>query len=92
MLGNSVNFDCALMVNGTKVDVDFEYEVTLNGIKQENWHNYYEFGKVGLNSFSIKNLKACNRGTLDVKISCKKPSNPEVTLEKTVSFKLGGFY
>ena len=64
----------------------------LNGIKEENWSKYYEFKQTGDNTFVIKNLKTCNRGTLDVIAICADPDIAGITISETFSFKLGGFY
>lgn len=79
------------IVNG----IDFDFECKLNGIIEKNWGNYYEFIKTGKNSFSIHNLKSCNRGCLEVKASCKAPNNTNKdreVIEQSYEIELGGFY
>lgn len=92
ILGDSRECKTCLSLKGNRIDTEFEYQIVLNGIKEENWKNYYIFTKINENSFVIKNLKACNRGTLDVIASCKDPNDSNVTLTETFRFRLGGFY
>ena len=92
ILGNSKECETELSFKGGTLPTHFEYKVVLNGIKEENWSKYYEFEKTGDNTFKIKNLKACNRGTLDVIATCIDPDVAGVTISETFSFKLGGFY
>lgn len=92
ILGDSRECKTCLSLKGNRIDTSFEYQIVLNGIKEENWKNYYIFTKLSENSFVIKNLKTCNRGTLDVIASCKDPNDGNVTLSETFRFKLGGFY
>ena len=92
ILGDSRECKTYLSLKGNRIDTEFEYQTVLNGIKEENWKNYYIFTKINENSFVIKNLKACNRGTLDVIASCKDPNDSNITLTETFRFRLGGFY
>lgn len=92
ILGETVEYSNSLFFNGNEIDVEFEYEYFLNRIKQENWSNYFEFVKTSPNSFQIKNLKACTRGTLDIKIICANPTKPEEKINEIIKLKLGGFY
>ena len=92
ILGNSLECETELSFKGGTLPTHFEYKVVLNGIKEENWPKYYEFEQIGDNAFKIKNLKACNRGTLDVIATCADPDIAGVTISETFSFKLGGFY
>ena len=92
ILGNSLECETELSFKGGTLPTHFEYKVVLNGIKEENWSKYYEFEQTGDNTFKIKNLKACNRGTLDVIATCADPDIAGVTISETFSFKLGGFY
>lgn len=92
ILGETVEYTNSLFFNGNEIETEFEYEYFLNRIKQENWFNYFEFTKINSNSFQIKNLKACTRGTLDIKISCANPVKSDEKVVETVKFKLGGFY
>lgn len=92
ILGDSRECKTCLSLKGNRIDAEFEYQTVLNGIKEENWKNYYIFTKINENSFVIKNLKACNRGTLDVIVSCKDPNDSNITLSETFRFRLGGFY
>ena len=92
ILGDSRECKTYLSLKGNRIDTEFEYQIVLNGIKEENWKNYYIFTKLSENSFVIKNLKTCNRGTLDVTASCKDPNDSNITFSEVFRFKLGGFY
>jgi hypothetical protein len=92
ILGNSQEYETELSFKGGTLPTQFEYKVVLNGIKEENWSKYYEFKQTGDNTFVIKNLKTCNRGTLDVIAICADPDIAGVTISEIFSFKLGGFY
>ena len=96
MLGETYKFNAALYINDMLLkDEKLTYKVTLPGIKEENWGNYFEFVQIDNNSFTIKNLKACNRGLLVINISCPNPEYPDdedKVITNEFSIKLGGFY
>lgn len=92
ILGDSKECETELSFKGDSIPTKFSYKVVLNGIKEENWSKYYLFVQTGDNTFVIKNLKTCNRGTLDVIATCEDPDMDGVTISETFSFKLGGFY
>lgn len=96
MLGETYKFNAALYINDMLLKNEkLTYKVTLPGIKEENWGNYFEFVQVDNNSFTIKNLKACNRGLLVINISCPNPEYPDdedKVITNEFSIKLGGFY
>lgn len=84
-------YEVNLCYNNKKIDdVEFEFSVMLNGIIQKNWGNYFKFEQISNNSFSIQNIKACNRGSLVVTASCKTPTGENI--EEHFEIELGGFY
>ena len=66
-------FRVYLAFNGEKVDGKhkFVFEAKLGGIKQENWNKYFKcnFDEETC-GFTIKNLKQCNRGVVNVELRC----------------------
>lgn len=91
LLTQTEKYEVNLCYNNKKIeDVDFEFTVMLNGIIQKNWGNYFVFEQVSKNSFTVQNIKACNRGSLVVTASCKTPSGE--TIKEYFEIELGGFY
>lgn len=91
LLTQIANYQVNLYYNNTAVDnVEFDFDIVLNGIIQKNWGNYFNFEKTSNNSFSIKNIKTCNRGNLVVTASCKSPSGEQIN--ESFEIELGGFY
>ena len=97
MLGEMAEFRVYLAFNVEKVDGKhkFVFEAKLGGIKQENWNKYF---KCNFDEetcvFTIKNLKQCNRGVVNVELRCV---DEDLTAQaqpviQNYTFKLGGFY
>ena len=73
MLGETGEFKAYLAFNNEKAEGKhkFEFNAKLGGIKQENWNKYFKCdfdNETGV--FTIKNLKQCNRGVVNVELRC----------------------
>lgn len=91
LLTQTEKYKVSLCYNNKKIDnVEFNFDVMLNGIIQKNWSNYFKFEQVSNNSFTVQNLKACNRGPLIVTASCIAPNGG--TIKEHFEIELGGFY
>lgn len=73
MLGETAEFKVYLVFNDEKAEGKhkFDFKAKLGGIKQENWGKYFscDFDEE-TNIFTIKNLKQCNRGVVNVELRC----------------------
>lgn len=97
VMGETDTFYPRLILNDTTIETKFNIEAKLNGIKVENWKNYFTLVENEDGSFSITDVKMCNRGNLEVVISCEVSDNVQgrsapQKIEATYKFKLGGFY
>jgi len=73
MLGETGEFKVYLVFNNEKAEGKhkFEFNAKLGGIKQENWNKYFKCAldnETGV--FTIKNLKQCNRGVVNIELRC----------------------
>lgn len=99
VMGETETFYPRLILNDTTVDIQTNFDVTakLNGIKVDNWSNYFDLKMNDDGSFSITDVKMCNRGNLEVTVSCEVVENSSgrsspQKVEAIYNFKLGGFY
>ena len=94
MLGEEGDFNVYFVLNGLKDTTkrQFTYTTKLNGIKEENWGKYFTCAfDVETGKFTIKNLKQCNRGLVEIEFKCVDVDLAEPVVQK-YTFKLGGFY
>lgn len=97
VMGETETFYPRLILNDITIETKFNIEAKLNGIKVENWKNYFTLVENSDGSFSITDVKMCNRGNLEVTVSCEVSDNVQgrstpQTIGATYKFKLGGFY
>ena len=91
LLNEKQEYSFGLYYNNSKMsDVKFKFSFKLNGIVKKNWGNYFKVENIEDNKFVIHNIKTCNRGNLEVTVSCEDPQNNVV--EQTYEIELGGFY
>lgn len=107
VMGETERFFPKLMFNGNIIEAKFaQVKWKLNGIKKENWFKYFNIVDNEDGSFSVTNIKSCNRGNLEVTVSWdlfglqsvhtrtqgKNENGKDELASVTYKFKLGGFY
>lgn len=78
--------------NQTIDDANLTFALKLNGILEKNWGNYFSYEKVSSNSIKITNLKACNRGSLQIQVSGFLVGGETPVCVEHYEIELGSFY
>ena len=71
---------------------EFDVEVELENIDEEEWNKYFIFTKTDVNKFTIKNLKTYSNGYLKIKATWNNSPGGLFEVESNYNFELGSFY
>ena len=92
MLGETGLYKFGLFLDDQQIqNIEFTFTPELTAITEKNRSNYYDYELIDSTAFSIKNKKTCNRGPLNIIVSCIKPDSQD-TIQIVYPVELGGFY
>lgn len=99
LLGETITRKVELANSIGTYNTNFEFEVSLGDIPEDEYDKYFEFEVLAdenkfINTFSIKNKKTCSEGFLNVKCTAVfKDENGQIkNYTQDFDFELGGFY
>ena len=93
LLTETEEYTLNVYLNDEVIDgAEFDVEVELENIDEEEWNKYFIFTKTDVNKFTIKNLKTYSNGYLKIKATWNNSPGGLFEVESNYTFELGSFY